>query len=79
MNSKEDSFFDKYKYPLSLTILLVLLIATPILLEYLFFQNKIYSALTNGEWASFLGSYIGGTVGGIGTLAAVAITTKETI
>lgn len=59
-------------------ILLALLAGIPLILEHFIFRNSIYSVLTNGEWASFLGSYIGGVVGGAGTLIALWVTTKET-
>ena len=61
----------------SLLVILVI-IAIPILLELLIFRNNVPSELTNGEWGSLLGSYIGGAIGGIGTLIAVFITTIET-
>lgn len=35
------------------------------------------SNLNNAEWASFLGSYVGGILGGLGTLIAVFITVKD--
>lgn len=57
---------------------LAVILALPFLLEFFVFRNDVYSALSNGEWGSFLGSYIGGALGGIGTLLAVYITTKET-
>lgn len=50
----------------------------PYALEVFIFRNNVYSVLSNGEWSGFLGSYIGGALGGIGTLLAVFITTKET-
>lgn len=50
----------------------------PYALEVFIFRNNVYSVLSNGEWGGFLGSYIGGALGGIGTLLAVFITTKET-
>ena len=56
----------------------VAILFMPFLLEMFIFRNEVYSALTNGEWGGFLGSYIGGAFGGIGTLLAVYITTKET-
>lgn len=59
-------------------ILLVLLAGIPLILEHFIFRHSVYSVLTNGEWASFLGSYIGGVVGGAGTLIALWVTTKET-
>ena len=33
-------------------------VAIPIILDRVIFSNCIYSNITNGEWASFLGSYI---------------------
>lgn len=52
--------------------------ALPFVLEITIFRNDVYSVLSNGEWGGFLGSYIGGALGGVGTLLAVYITTKET-
>lgn len=57
---------------------LAIALLVPFALEFLVFRNEIYSALTNADWSSFLGSYIGGALGGTGTLLAVYITTKET-
>lgn len=62
---------------ISLLILLGIA-AIPWILEFVIFRNDVYSVLSNGEWSGFLGSYIGGALGGIGTLLAVYITTKET-
>ena len=59
-------------------VLLVLFTGIPLILEHFIFRNNVYSVLTNGEWGSFLGSYIGGIVGGAGTLIAMYVTTKET-
>ncbi len=56
----------------------VCILIFPFALEICIFRNNVYSVLSNGEWGSFLGSYIGGALGGIGTLLAVYITTKET-
>lgn len=50
----------------------------PFLLEFLVFRNDISSVLSNAEWAGFFGSFIGGILGGTGTLLAVYFTTKET-
>ena len=51
--------------------------ALPFVFKYAIFENPALSNLTNGEWASFLGSYVGGIFGGIGTLIAVYITVKS--
>lgn len=59
-------------------ILFVLLTGIPLILEHFIFRNSVYSVLTNGEWAAFLGSYLGGIIGGAGTLIAMYVTTNET-
>lgn len=63
---------------ITVAVLLILFVGIPLILEHLIFRNNVYSVLTNGEWGSFLGSYIGGIVGGAGTLIAMYVTTKET-
>ena len=69
----------KLKHFGSLIIAVVaVIIIIPLVLEHAVFRNHIYSILTNGEWASFLGSYLGGVIGGLGTLLALYFTTKET-
>lgn len=57
---------------------IALIIVVPFTIEIFIFRNEYYSVLTNGEWSGFLGSYIGGVFGGIGTLLAVYITTNQT-
>lgn len=39
---------------------LIVVVLIPVLIDQLVFGNSIPSNLANGEWASFLGSYIGG-------------------
>lgn len=61
-----------------LIILGVLFIAAvPWLLDLFVFGNNMHSALSNGEWSGFLGSYIGGVAGGVGTLIAVYKSTSQ--
>lgn len=48
-------------------------VAIPIILDRVIFSNCMYSNITNGEWASFLGSYIGGVC----TLIAVFMTISD--
>ena len=50
----------KIKYIILSIIFLVVAIFIPFLLDYLVFGNSIPSYISNGEWAGFLGSYIGG-------------------
>lgn len=52
-------------------------IALPFGFKYAIFENPALSNLSNGEWAGFLGSYVGGIFGGIGTLIAVYFTVKS--
>lgn len=61
----------KKKYLIFLIIIVVLI---PFVLEYAIFRNPLYSAISNSDWSGFLGGY----VGGVATLFAVYITTKET-
>ena len=80
MNKLNDIMNNKsifYKVGMFLIILIILMVI-PWGLELLIFRNNIYSVIGNEYWSSFLGSYIGGVIGGAGTLFAVLITTKET-
>lgn len=66
---------DKAKY---IILLCLTIIGFPVVFEHLIFRNRFYSAVSNDAWASFLGSYVGGAIGGIGTLIAMMVTLKET-
>ena len=57
---------------------LVISFILPFILEYLIYRNNFYSVLDNSDWSGFLGSYISGLIGGIGTLVAVYISISET-
>lgn len=48
-------------------------ITLPLIIDHLIFANSFPSYITNGEWASFLGSYIGGLC----TMAAVFININD--
>lgn len=50
----------------------------PLFLNNFIFGNNYISKVSNDGWASFFGSYIGGAIGGIGTLVAMYITLKQT-
>lgn len=58
-------------------IYLIISIALPFIFKYIIFESTNYSYLSNNEWAGFLGSYVGGILGGLGTLISVYITVKE--
>ncbi|MBN7572799.1 hypothetical protein C1H57_23520 [Clostridium sp. 2-1] len=49
----------------------------PFLFKYAVFESAAFSNLSNNEWAGFLGSYVGGILGGLGTLISVFVTVKE--
>lgn len=49
----------------------------PFIFKYVIFESTAFSNLTNNEWAGFLRSYVGGILGGLGTLISVFITVKE--
>lgn len=52
-------------------------IILPFVFKFVIFESTEFSNLTNNEWAGFLGSYVGGILGGLGTLISVFITVKE--
>lgn len=54
-------------------------IGLPFAFKYIIFESTAYSNLTNNEWAGFLGSYVGGILGGLGTLISVYYTVKTSV
>lgn len=59
-------------------LIVVFIISFPLFMEHFILKNNIYSILSNEDWSAFLGSFIGGSIGGIGTMLAVYITTQDT-
>lgn len=59
-------------------IIVVILIILPLLIEKFIVNNEFLSKASNDGWIAFLGSYIGGIIGGMGTLIAMVVTTRET-
>ena len=59
------------------SISIVILLILPLLLNELIFDNGYITQVSNDAWAGFFGSYIGGAIGGIGTLVAVYITVRQ--
>lgn len=51
-------------------------IILPFIFKFCIFENPALSNLSNNEWAGFLGSYVGGIIGGLGTLIAMYYTVK---
>lgn len=60
-----------------ISIYTIIGIVLPIIFKYMIFENTAISNLSNNEWAGFLGSYVGGILGGLGTLIAVFITIRD--
>ncbi|WP_415292049.1 hypothetical protein [Clostridium perfringens] len=61
-----------------LIILFILFIAIPLLLNHGPINSDYPSKASNDGLISFLGSYLGGIFGGVGTLIALYITVKQT-
>lgn len=61
-----------------IVLFVILFLGIPLVLEMVVFGYKHPSYITNGEWVGFLGSYLGGIIGGGTTLLAIYFTTKET-
>lgn len=67
---------NKHKIQLLILGSLVVVVILPVLLDIVVFGNSIASNLTNGEWAGFLGSYIGALLGGVATLTGIYLTIR---
>ncbi|AWK51621.1 hypothetical protein DIC82_11560 [Clostridium beijerinckii] len=57
-------------------LITIILIAIPILLDKFIIGNNWPSNISNSEWVSFLGSYLGGLFGGVLSIAGVFITIR---
>lgn len=69
----------KPKTIMNITIVVYILVCVglPFLFKYCIFESQQMSNLTNNEWAGFLGSYVGGILGGLGTLISVVYTVSS--
>lgn len=68
---------NNYKIVIGIALLLLLVIVgIPLLIEHIIIRNNVYSVVSNNEWVTFLGSYLGGIIGGIITLGGVLLTLK---
>lgn len=68
----------KNETPWSILLLAILAVLCPLLLDWFIFGNNVPSSLTNGEWASFLGSYLGAVIGGGVSLTGIVMTIRFT-
>lgn len=59
-------------------VIIIFLFFVPLMLDWFVFGNDIHSNLTNGEWAGFLGSYIGALIGGIVSIIGIILTIRYT-
>ena len=58
-------------------IYLIIGIIIPFVLNCKVFNKSACSSISVDGWASFLGSYIGGVLGGLGTLIAMYMTSNK--
>lgn len=65
------------KIMIIMAVYIVVGIVLPFIFKFLIFESTAFSNLSNNEWAGFLGSYVGGILGGLGTLISVYITVKD--
>ena len=68
----------KAKMVVTTTVIAIFLVLVllPVLMEKFILQSEVKSVISNDSWAGFLGSYVGGIVGGLCTLAAIYFSTK---
>lgn len=82
MNNKERKN-NKHKFDKIFWIVIIIYVLLGIGLalgfKYRVFELVAPSRLSNEGWASFLGSYVGGSLGGLGTLIAVYFTVKTSL
>ena len=65
------------KYPVLLIVSTVILIVLiPIGIDHLIIGNDIYSNISNSDWVSFLGSYIGSLIGAGVSIVGIFMTIK---
>ena len=65
------------KYPVLLIVsTIVLVVLIPIGIDHLIIGNDIYSNISNSDWVSFLGSYIGSLIGAGVSIVGIFMTIK---
>lgn len=62
------------KYIIPGLIFLIIVIIFPVIMDKWIIGNSIESNISNSDWVSFLGSYIGAILGGIFTFIGVKVT-----
>lgn len=61
----------KKKTFIFITMVLIVFVAIPLLMDNFLFGNNFSTNLDNSEWSGFLGSYVGSLIGAIATIAGV--------
>lgn len=59
-------------------LLAILIVAVPVIIDWLIIGSDIPSNISNSEWVNFLGSYIGAVLGAMVSLAGIIITIRYT-
>jgi hypothetical protein len=67
----------KIKYTILGIVFIVLVIGIPLIIDNWIIGNDFQSNISNSDWVSFLGSYIGAILGGLFTLVAIYITYNQ--
>lgn len=77
--NKTKSTINKKSIIVIICLYVVIGVVLPFVFKYTIFENSEISLLSNNEWAGFLGSYVGGVLGGLGTLVAMWYTVRTTL
>lgn len=67
----------KKTYIIAIFISLAVIVLIPFLMDHCMIGNSFSSNITNSQWVTFLGSYIGGALGGALAIAGVLITIRH--
>ena len=60
-----------------IVLLILIVVITPILLQFFIFNNDVPSKVSNDGWAGFFGGYIGSIIGAIATVIAIKMELDE--
>lgn len=77
INNKNKSWIERHKILtifISVIAILIICIGLPLLINRVLYWDIRTHNSTDGEWLSFLGSFLGGIFGGLATLGAILIT-----
>ena len=66
----------KHKILTGISVSIIAVILTPLIVDHWIIGNEIQSNITNEQWVSFLGSYLGAILSSIVSIAGVVLTIK---